>query len=1272
MSDKPSIYPNTHAQLTPLAFDNAKQLTASVTDACRLLDDKLAMADNESVNHVALISTLLHTIADTAKHTDIPLLYHLCMELADYQELLCMSPERHAGFINDFKSWLGELEDKLTHNKISEFSVNLFKLLPEQRLRSLYEKLKYTIAKQQHIESDNRTSPDIYEQLLNHDDVHHELIQDKNPADEINPAIATQATTTSSISEGKHEPDDFLLDDTDDMPDEIITDTHIDNSAFISDLDETGNDLFTGIIGDDGPIQETYLEAVTTDTDNISESPNDIITDENEIARMFGVKKNDNSNAGLGSADLAADEMDNDDDLDISALFAADDDVPNPEDLFAVLAAELNEISITLSSLANEFSNPDRHSQSVCVDEYTQILQRLMTASEAMRLSSLQSICEFISNNLTCAHTLAGGRLQELTDYLLQWPPIILEYLRNPGNDDISLKIIELLQAPGWPVPLNENSSRDLYMSLSTVQQQTSEHADNRIKTASTEDLSLDIADDIDQELLDAFLFEAPGNTQQFNMCIMNIVNHENLADNISHAQRIAHTLKGAANMVGIPGIANLTHHLEDILEYMINRQIVPPAPLLDMLQESADCLESMLEVIQGTGLPPQNAMTVYQRILDWANRFDQGQIRADDTDYVAFADITEKDTADVIDSDSPDAIAAAVKNNEVMRVPVETVDSILQLIEEESISLGQTQERLNRISLWKEQIKNQNEIIQQRRYEFEDLISIRGHSTVRRVASMGHASNTQFDSLEMDEYDDLYSSAQAYIEAITDSHEMFKNVQNEIEELERLTLQHQRMNKELQRVIMTTRMIKVDTLNARLHRTVRQACRITGKQVELTIHGADILIDTDMLNKVADPLMHLLRNAIDHGIETAEERHQQGKNSAGNVTVSFSKFGNYVLIECADDGRGLNYEAIQQTAERKGILEPGVILDENYIARLILIPGFSTRSTTTQISGRGIGMDVVDKTIKELKGSLDIRSGDNGGTVFSIRLPVTLIAYHSLVVESDGTQYVIPTDSLEQIIAPGMGELQIEDGIAIYQYNDEIYQAHNLVSLVSQTHTYVDNTMMVLMVRTEYGIKAVLVNTIIGGFDLVVKNTGNYVKNVRGINGVTLLGDGRVIPVLDLPILLSDRSVNSTPALIQTDRIETSTSRVPAILIADDSLSVRTTLSQLVQDAGYKPLLARDGLDATEVMENNTVDAALIDMEMPHMNGLDLTRYIKNNFKTNPIPVIMITSRSQAKHRSQAQQAGVDEYLTKPYSEEELLEVLDRQLAVAGSTVSM
>lgn len=946
-------------------------------------------------------------------------------------------------------------------------------------------------------------------------------------------------------------------------------------------------------------------------------------------------------------------------------------------ELLLALRGELveaqNELAEALEVLVS--SESDDPTLMEAVERYEAIVERLWSTCDLVGLTGLQEICTFITNNLL---ELAGQDRQERAsrrDLLANWPELVLVYLQNTSDDASCKALITQLQDAHWPSPLSDVAAKEMLRAL--VEQPSAieelEDKEERPGHARPEDVALQVPEEVSQEVLEAFLHEAPLQAAEFSHVMQKLYEGRCAPDDIKHAQRLAHTLKGSAHLTGIQGVATLTHHVEDILEFLAAYNVSPPQPLIDALVETGDCVEAMIDAVTQSVPAPVNAVTVLQKVLDWANRIDQGAVRADD--IAALQPPRQSPAAHNLqtagESDQRPPPSARETDSatppQVLRVPTGTVDELLRLVGELSMSINQIQDRYRRTSEHARALREQDQLVQERTFELEDLVDIRGVGVMQHRLRRTGTHDETFDPLELNEYNELHSTTQGVIEAAADARELRTAIQEDLGELDDLLVRQQRLNKVLQQAVMSTRMVPVRNIVSRLQRAVRQTARATHKRVQLQITGDEILIDGEVLQKLGDPLMHILRNAVDHGIESAGDRQRQGKPEIGNIALHFSRMGNTIIVRCVDDGSGLDYERIRNVGIERGLLEPGTEPDRSELVRLLYTPGFSTYSLATQTSGRGIGLDIVYTAVIGMKGSLEIESQEGRGCEIVLRLPVSLITAHVLLVQVNDELYGIPTTNLEQILASGMGELQqTEDGLML-RVGEQAYPAMSVANMLNASMGPVDDlsTKPALLVHVDQGIVAVAVDRVVDGRDLVIKSMGHYVKNITGVLGAAILGDGAVVPVLDLAEMLRT-PVKQLPT---TDGAELEVSQ-PAdqrrqVLIVDDSLSARRSLWQLLTEAGYRPLLAKDGLEAVDVLQETRPDLVLVDLEMPRMNGLEFTAHVRANKETESLPIIVITSRSTEKHKKQATLAGVNAYITKPFQENKLLDLIE---AIVGA----
>nr|MBL8410964.1 response regulator [Dechloromonas sp.] len=444
----------------------------------------------------------------------------------------------------------------------------------------------------------------------------------------------------------------------------------------------------------------------------------------------------------------------------------------------------------------------------------------------------------------------------------------------------------------------------------------------------------------------------------------------------------------------------------------------------------------------------------------------------------------------------------------------------------------------------------------------------------------------------------------------------------------------------------------------------VRQTAKEVGKRANLDIVGGQVEIDRSVLDKMLGPIEHMLRNSVTHGVEDREQRLAAGKGEVGEITLALSQEGNEIILALSDDGKGLDAQRIRAKAESLGLMEAGQAADEAALLDLIFQPGFSTAAELTQVSGRGVGMDVVKTEVTALGGRIETLSQPGAGTTFRLYLPLTLAVTQTLLVRVGSQRYAVPSTMIEQVMEVKEKQLTAlrEKGEAEWQGNH--YPLHFLPHLLGDAEAVPEmrRRFWVLLLRSGSQRVAVQVDELEGNQEVVVKNIGAQLARVVGIAGATVLGDGQVVLILN-PVALASRGSQAQAAAVKALLPSAVTVPVeahpPTVMVVDDSLTVRKITSRLLAREGYQVILAKDGVDALEQLIEVMPDVVLSDIEMPRMDGFDFVRNLRADDRLKNLPVIMITSRTADKHRNYAFEIGANHYLGKPYDEEELLSLV-------------
>jgi chemotaxis protein histidine kinase CheA/CheY-like chemotaxis protein len=920
------------------------------------------------------------------------------------------------------------------------------------------------------------------------------------------------------------------------------------------------------------------------------------------------------------------------------------------QDLLTALADELAGLAPELSAAYDSASAGDPSAVASANDSYVTSVSRLSEAAGYMGLSGVQRIAACVLDNLQHLDADDQDARVLVRPFFTDWAQLLEAHLRQASASGPVESLIAHFGG-GWvPLPLEGDALNELRAELSAANgigaalDESEQAAPEALEAA---DLVLGISDDVDAALIDAFLHDSPPQAAEVTQSLQGWIADPAQSELLRNAKRAAHTLKGSANILGIRGVAKLAHRLEDILEICEADNTPPSSMRAQALMSAADCLEQMVAAVAGEDNAPDNALGVIE-LLDAARNNDASDTHRHRT--------LEAPPVAVPRNPHPaPAVAVRAEPKATTRVPTELLDNLVRMVGELTIKIGELDQELKSAAGHSRQLVEQDRSIQKRLFELENSVDIRGVAARHKLHAVTTA-HPDFDSLEMDQYNEVQSLTRALIEETTDARDLGIGLKDELAGLAGILHQQQRLLRDLQHLTSQTRMAPVETIVPRLQRNVRQTAVATHKQASLVVIGADILVDAEVLNQLIDPLLHILRNAVDHGLESPEQREAQGKPRAGTIRLTVSRRGQVVLVQVADDGRGLNLADIRAKAIERGLLDADATPSDAEVARLTLLPGFSTRDAVTEISGRGVGLDVVATRLRALAGSIDIRSEYGRGLTIELRFQASLVATHALFVRDGGQVFGIASHAVRRAIPAVAVELTTDNGALFAVVDDTRYPAHELGALTGMRHAASPERRNLVIVDSESGPIGVLVDAVLDANELVTRPTGRWLKRIPGVSGIGLTGNGSVIPLLDIAELARTPRDHAMRAAAVA-RSQAKDVRRSRILVVDDSMSVRRSVASLLEDQGYDVTQARDGLEAVKSMEIARPDVLLTDLEMPNMNGLELTAHLRSRVELASLPVIMITSRSMDKHRRQAMSAGVSVYLTKPYTDQELLQ---------------
>ena len=613
----------------------------------------------------------------------------------------------------------------------------------------------------------------------------------------------------------------------------------------------------------------------------------------------------------------------------------------------------------------------------------------------------------------------------------------------------------------------------------------------------------------------------------------------------------------------------------------------------------------------------------------------------------------------------------------EVVRVRSDLLDDLVNFAGEVNIYHARLEEQITTFGFNLQEFEQTIDRLREqlRKLELETEAQVLANFE-REKAEGNIPEDEEFDPLEMDRYSNIQQLSRAIAESVNDLLSIQQVLTEQVRDTETLMLQQSRVSTELQEGLMRTRMVQFGSISPRLRRVVRQTASELGKKVELEIRGEQSELDRSVLEHMVAPLEHMLRNAISHGIEAPEERKAKGKPETGHIVLDVHREGSEIVIDVTDDGAGIDLDKVRAKARQLGIAGDVDKLSDEDAMQLILESGFSTADKVSQISGRGVGMDVVNNEIKQLGGVLHIESHRGKGTHFRVNLPFTLAINQALLVQSGEDIYAVPLQSIEGIVRMSAGELatrydEANPTIEYAAYDYELKHLGALLGTASPALEDPDQLYPVLLVISGGHRLALQVEGLLGSREVVVKSVGPQLAKVRGISGATILGDGRVVLILDVPSLVR---MSAGVKLVYSAGEEEAAAeaaeaaRKPLVMVVDDSITIRKVTSRMLERNDFDVITAKDGVDAiANLHEDHLPDLMLLDIEMPRMDGYELATHIRNDERLRDIPIIMITSRTGEKHRQRAMDIGVNRYLGKPYQESELLEEINGLLAETG-----
>ncbi|MBK9164003.1 MAG: response regulator [Acidobacteria bacterium] len=776
---------------------------------------------------------------------------------------------------------------------------------------------------------------------------------------------------------------------------------------------------------------------------------------------------------------------------------------------------------------------------------------------------------------------------------------------------------------------------------------------------------------EIDAELLEVFAEEAADLLGNISASLDELQTNPDNKDALWEIRRNAHTFKGSAGIVGLKPLSEFAHRIEDLLDKLAESGGKPRSGLIPLLIESNTCLQAL---ISGERREETAALSL--------------KLSADFDAMMAAIENNEPDVLEVVAPaivpelrqpaelpahklSQPVPVYAAQpeaevpnRNRSIVRVSLDKLDELVGIVRDMVINRSAVEQRLSELDRQIDDLQNATRRLQAMngKLEVDFEASMLGNGLTSRVSadrSAIHARSVHgdFDELEYDRYTEFHQAIRELGETSNDTFSINTALEQLKGDLDVLFESQRRLIDSVQERVMRIRLVEFGALRTRLERAVRVTCDEEGKRAEITLENPHLEIDTKILDSLIEPMLHLLKNAVVHGIEFPELRRLLGKPEAGRITVKLSLDETHVVLTVADDGGGISTGSLKEKAVIDGLIsrEQAERMSDEEAQMLIFRPGLTTSQKLNLNAGRGVGMSIVKESVESKKGTISMRSTPHAGTVFTIRMLLPLAVTEALIVTSGQDVFAVPLNAIRHIVEIGKDSGYTAEGEGYIDHAGERFRPYSLAHLTGlPSREALAKSANALLIECGDEFFAVAVDSVVRTEELVVKPLGRPLDQMPGVLGVSTLASGDAITILDLDHLLRDRPAGNEP-IAEPPPVE----KQLAVLIVDDSPSVRLLTSKVVKNAGWLALTAKDGIDALETLREaeDLPSIILSDIEMPRMGGYDLVAALKADERLREIPVIVITSRAGEKHRAKAEEQGVSDYLVKPYSEWELIQ---------------
>lgn len=797
------------------------------------------------------------------------------------------------------------------------------------------------------------------------------------------------------------------------------------------------------------------------------------------------------------------------------------------------------------------------------------------------------------------------------------------------------------------------------------------------------------------QEIMEDFLIEAFEMNEQLDQDLVELEHNPEDLDLLNRIFRVAHTIKGSSSFLNLNILTHLTHNMEDVLNRARKGEIKITPDIMDVVLRSIDLMKTLLVTIRDTGsdtnngkeneieeavkqlqaITSQNLEGAKEGTKEAPQKENEKEAKEENQENKAKAPTAKNPASDNPLADEPDLDYTNMSAKEVEAEIERLLNKRQEADKERRAQKKQEAKPKQEVAPTKEAHKTETP----KAPKTETKAKAKADTEENKAPSIGVEQTVRVDVRRLDHLmnliGELVLGKNRLIRIYSDVEERYDG-EKFLEELNQVVSSISAVTTDLQLAVMKTRMQPVGKVFNKFPRMVRDLSRELGKSIELIIEGEETELDKSIVEEIGDPLIHIIRNSCDHGIEPLEERRRLNKPETGKVQLSAYNEGNHIVIKISDDGKGLDPVMLKEKAIEKGVISERDAegMSDREAFNLIFKPGFSTAKVVSNVSGRGVGMDVVKTNIEKLNGIIEIDSEVGVGTTQKLKIPLTLAIIQALLVGVQEEYYAIPLSSVLETVRISQDEIYTVDGKSVLRLRDEVLSLVRLSDIFKVDAILESNSdVYVVIIGLADQKIGVIVDYLIGQEEVVIKSLGYYLKNTRGIAGATVRGDGKITLIVDVGAMMDmakSIKVNITTLMNESENTKSKNSPSDYIVLAiDDSSTDRAIIRKCLKPLGITLLEAANGLEGLEMLKNGdkTPDAILVDIEMPKMDGYTFASEVRKYNKFKNLPLIAVTSRVTKTDRMRGVESGMTEYITKPYSGEYLTTVVKRSIKLEG-----